>query len=263
MMLAPPPMDSPVKTRVERARDLARDISAKASARADRLRYNLWCLPRSWRQARHAVKLLGSYRARGWFTSISRSANVDADGRALPWLTYPAIDWLDSVLLAEDEVFEYGMGGSTVWMAERVAHVTSVEHKAEWARRFTLPANVTVIVAECHGDKLYAEESDPYVATIRQSGRPFNVVLVDGRARLTCMEAAHRAIGSGGLIILDNSDKPRYHPALQRMTDLGYLRIDFIGTRPLVDRFNCTSVFSRRIESWLSRTRRPPRSWGR
>jgi hypothetical protein len=64
------------------------------------------------------------------------------------------------------------------------------------------------------------------------------------------------------LIILDNSDKPQNHPAMQRMADLGYLRIDFTGTRPLATRFNCTSVFSRRMESWLSRTRRPPRSWG-
>jgi hypothetical protein len=76
------------------------------------------------------------------------------------------------------------------------------------------------------------------------------------------MEAAHGAVDSGGLIILDNSDKPQNHPAMQRMADLGYLRIDFTGTRPLATRFNCTSVFSRRMESWLSRTRRPPRSWG-
>ena len=155
------------------------------NARNERLRYGLWCLPRNLREAKNALKLLGAYRQRGWFESVARRAPVDRRGAALPWLTYPAIDWLESGLRPEDRIFEYGMGGSTLWFSERVAQVTSVDHNATWVKRFSVPANVTIKVAACQGDMVHAPEGDAYVEAIRESGRPFDIVLVDGNARLS------------------------------------------------------------------------------
>ena len=228
----------------------------------ERLRYGLWCLPRNLREAKSALKLLGAYRQRGWFESVARSAPVDRRGAALPWLTYPAIDWLESVLRPEDRIFEYGMGGSTLWFSERVAQVTSVDQNAAWVKRFSLPANVTVKVATCQGDMVDAPEGDAYVEAICESGRPFDIVLVDGMARLSCVQAAHKAVTSSGLIILDNSDVPPNRPAFLQLADWGYSQIDFCGTRPFAHLFACTSVFSRTIDQWLRRAR-TPRYWGR
>lgn len=179
----------------------------------------------------------------------------------MPWLTYSAIDWLAGVLRADHRVFEYGMGGSTIWMAERVRSVSSVEQDAAYAARFPLPANAHVTIAAC-GGSLPAEADDVYVSAIERAGGPFDVVLIDGHARLSCVEPAHRALVEGGLIIFDNTDKPSYAPALEHLRELGYLRIDFSGSRPLDPLMSCTSVFSRDITAWLRRAR-PPQYWGR
>ncbi len=49
-----------------------------------------------------------------------------------PWLTYRATKWLDSYLKPGMKVFEYGSGGSTVFLAQRVKRVFSVEHSLQW-----------------------------------------------------------------------------------------------------------------------------------
>ena len=91
-----------------------------------------------------------------------------------------------------------------------------------------------------------------------------DVVLVDGHSRLSCTEAAHRTFADDGLIIFDNSDKPMYAPALKILGDLGYLRIDFAGTRPNETLWGCTSVYSRAMDKWLGRARtKAPPYWGR
>jgi hypothetical protein len=177
-------------------------------------------------------------------------------------LTYPAIDWLDSVLAPGYEVFEYGMGGSTMWFAARVAHVTGVDHNREWVQSLRLPANVTAKVAPCLGDLLRADAQDPYVRAIDGADWKYDIVLIDGMARLSCVSAAHRALAPTGLVIFDNSDKPTNAPARQELTELGYSRIDFCGTRPGSGFLGCTSVYSRTMDQWLRRAR-APRYWGR
>jgi hypothetical protein len=242
---------------------MARGATWKGAALLRRLRYTAWSLPRSPRELGGALRLLGAYRQRGWFTSVTARAPVDRDGRPLPLLTYPAIDWLDAVLEPEDKVFEYGMGGSTVWFAGRVASVTSVDHNAEWVQSLRLPANVTARVAPCQGDLLNADAEDQYVCAIDEGDRRYDVVLIDGMARLACVAAAHRALTPAGLVIFDNSDKPTNAPARQQLADLGYSRIDFCGTRPDGSAFlGCTSVYSRAMDLWLRRAR-APRYWGR
>lgn len=228
----------------------------------ERARYALWCLPHHPRHVRPAIRLLGAYKQRGWFRSVSASASVDRGGRPLPLLTYPAIDWLEGVLCADHRVFEYGMGGSTLWMAERVRSVSSVERDASYAARFPLPSNAHVTIAVCADMLLHAEAGDAYVSAIERAGGPFDVVLIDGHARLSCVGPTHRALTEGGLIFFDNSDKPSYAPALEQLRELGYLRIDFSGTRPLGSLLGCTSVLSRDIAAWLRRASPPP-YWGR
>jgi hypothetical protein len=230
--------------------------------RFERLRYLMWCLPRRPDHFVGGIRLLGAYKQRGWFQSLRTHAPVDRSGKSLPWLTYAAIDWLDSVLRAEHRVFEYGMGGSTVWMAARVQSVSSVDTNAEYVAHFPVPPNAHVTIAECGGTRVHAEPGDPYVSTIERQESPFDVVLIDGAARLSCVEPAHRALAPDGLIIFDNTDIPTYQPALRQLGDLGYLRIDFFGTRPLYSMLGCTSVFSRDMAKWL-RDATPPHYWGR
>jgi hypothetical protein len=48
-----------------------------------------------------------------------------------PLLTEAATLLFDS-LVRGVEVFEFGAGGSTLWLAERAARIESVEDNAEW-----------------------------------------------------------------------------------------------------------------------------------
>ncbi len=46
----------------------------------------------------------------GWWRSVKESKPVDAQGKPLPWMTYPALAWMDQLDLAECRIFEYGAG---------------------------------------------------------------------------------------------------------------------------------------------------------
>ena len=58
----------------------------------------------------------------------------DTIGYGYPWITVSAMLALEQhVLRREMRVLELGSGGSTVFLAQRVAHVTSLESNPHWA----------------------------------------------------------------------------------------------------------------------------------
>ncbi len=151
----------------------------------------------------------------------------------LPWLCFDAIAALDRLDLRGWRVFEYGSGGSTLYWLRRGASVVSVEHDATWyARVRTLtppdapldyrlalpepaqpgPVDPSDPAAYHSGDPAYAGYSFArYAAEIDAFPQEyFDLVLVDGRARPSCMLHALPRVRRGGLLILDNSDRAYY-----------------------------------------------------
>jgi hypothetical protein len=55
----------------------------------------------------------------------------------------------------------------------------------------------------------------------------------------------------GGLIIFDNSDKPKFKPGLEYLHSQGFGRIDLSGPVAQVGTLNCTSVFAKKWDRWL------------
>lgn len=53
----------------------------------------------------------------------------------LPWYSWAAIDCLASHLTKQMTVFEWGGGGSTLWLSKRVGRVICVESDPGWAER--------------------------------------------------------------------------------------------------------------------------------
>ena len=86
--------------------------------------------------------LLCGLRA-GWILAHDRGQSrtdpqgliVDSQGRHLPWITYPAMDFLTSLDLRGLEVYEYGSGSSTLFWLEHEAKVTGVDHDQLWQQR--------------------------------------------------------------------------------------------------------------------------------
>lgn len=129
-------------------------------------------------------------------------------------------------------VFEWGAGGSTLFLAERVRSVVSVEHDREWIANvvrkihetgginnvslFTCePEEITTRVPNYgSSDSRYSEKTFfNYVSKIDDyPDEDFDVVIVDGRARNHRIRHAIRKVRVGGYLILDNSEREEYRP---------------------------------------------------
>ena len=81
-----------------------------------------------------------------------------------------------------------------------------------------------------------------YVRSIQKyPDKHFDLVLVDGRARVACLEEATKKIKQGGYLMLDNSERKEYQTAMKK---LAYERKDFIGPSPyLANKFASTTIW--------------------
>ncbi len=119
-----------------------------------------------------------------------------------PWLTLAMVDFLESWLKPEDHGIEWGSGRSTIWFAERVASIVSVEHDPEWHRR---------VSAELKGngiknvDYYLRQDEDDYCRVADNcSLASLDFCLVDGVARDRCALSALSLVRPGGIVIVDN-----------------------------------------------------------
>jgi len=149
----------------------------------------------------------------------------------VPWWTFPAIDAVERWLAARRNVrvFEYGSGASTVWLARRAAHVVSVEHDVGFARiaapmlalpnvelRVIEPVLATAAMPANSGRRGYEGcNFSAYVDSIAEGDARYDLVVIDGRARVACLERARERLDAGGLIVFDNSNRRRYQAALE------------------------------------------------
>lgn len=176
----------------------------------------------------------------GWLRSMESREPVDRDGRPIPWITYPALDFLGGRLDPAMAVFEYGSGNSTLWWGSRVARVVSCEHDKEWfagfSGRITGP-HVTYLLRRCKGG------STDYVEEISRYPGMFDILVIDGRERVGCAENGLASLRPGGVILWDNGDRDEYRPGYDMLRQAGFKRLDFWGLGPLSTRRWCTSVF--------------------
>jgi hypothetical protein len=177
--------------------------------------------------------------ATGWLESLCQGRPVGSDGRPVPWLAAPAIEFLDARLPPGASVFEWGSGNSTLWWAERAAAVHAVEHDAGWASDMArqLPPHARVV---------HRPQGPGYAAEIHAfPGAHFDVVVIDGVSRAECAAAAPEHVKPAGMIVYDNSDREAERDGIARLDAAGWLRIDFFGLTPGNLYRNCTSVFFR------------------
>ena len=183
----------------------------------------------------------------------------------MPWMTFAAMRWLRAYLRPTMSVFEWGSGGSTLFFAERVARVVSVEYDAAWssAVRARLQAegrtNVTLRDLPPEpgpADRIYLS-SDPQFAgrnfrryatsVLDHPDGAFDLVLVDGRARLGCVVSALPKLRRDGVLVLDNSEREDAAEACALLAGSGWSVRHFSGPGPCSrwPVFWRTSAFSR------------------
>lgn len=131
-----------------------------------------------------------------------------------PYFIHEAILKLEELIEPGWTVFEWGSGSSTLWLGADmlVKSAVSLEHDREWyektraeLERYVVD-NVELILAELGG---------PYETYIsRYPMECFDLVLVDGRNRATCLCNAIPHLAPGGLLVLDDSDREQYQPGV-------------------------------------------------
>jgi hypothetical protein len=122
----------------------------------------------------------------------------------LPWIPYPVIRRLKTIVQPTWRVIETGSGYSTVWLARRVRSVRSTESDWGWYQRIQealgRPSNVDYRYVDM------SQKPHEYWTISAEDERSFDLAIVDGLYRDECIQSALRAVRAGGYIYLDNID---------------------------------------------------------
>jgi hypothetical protein len=122
----------------------------------------------------------------------------------------PEIEALRTVLFARKpkRVLEWGAGGSTLYWPAMFPEIewVSVEHNPAYAQALQgkLPPNATL-----------RQLDFPKYHELRAAelGGLFDLIIVDGRRRVRCLDVARELLNEGGAAILHDAGRARYAPA--------------------------------------------------
>ena len=150
----------------------------------------------------------------------------------LPWITFPAIEYLAQLDLREKALFEWGSGESTLFFAERCKSVISVDHD---------PHYYALYKDRAPNAEVYLRDISNFAEVIDDFNTIFDVIAIDSERRADCCKKALKHLSSGGLIIFDNSN---WHGACCKlMRDAGLIQVDFHGMGAHNDYAWTTSLF--------------------
>lgn len=155
----------------------------------------------------------------------------------LAWWSYPAMHHVEAFLTDRPgaRVFEFGAGASTAWLARRAGQVDSVEHDTEWVeyvrelladtpgvKLHAVPATAATAQTVVRSGRVGHTELDfgAYVSTIDQVGGPFDLIVVDGRARNDAFRHSLDHLAEGGVIVFDNVKRKRYWEVISALPGL-------------------------------------------
>jgi predicted O-methyltransferase YrrM len=175
-------------------------------------------------------------RWRLWARSLLSVFDVeDFIALDVPWWTFASTQKVEEFLSARPgaRVFEWGSGGSTLWLAKRSESVISVEYDGSWAEtmRPLLPENARLVrevpdrltgaLGEVGSKRMGFRHLDfaDYVDAIAREEGLFDLIVIDGRAREACLDRAMTKLADGGVIVIDNTNRRRYRRALRALPD--------------------------------------------
>jgi SAM-dependent methyltransferase len=196
-----------------------------------------------------------------WFSSLKKGKNPFDDEQ--PWMSYSAIDFIGNVINKNSIVFEYGSGGSTLYFAERAKKVISVEHDKKWHSHLSgeisrkkiknveyllYPPTTLKGPEDLHNYfRSWREQGvsfTDYVTSISKfPDNTFDLISVDGRARVACVRESYKKVKNGGYIVLDNSARKDYFEAFLFLRDKGCEDINYFGLLGYETPLNQTTIW--------------------
>jgi hypothetical protein len=222
----------------------------------------------------------------GWFNDYP----CDHEG-TIPWYTYPAVAYLKDILSKDFRIVEYGAGYSTLYFADKIKQLVTIEHDMGWKENLlsqnnNLDIHLVQENAGVHPEALsLVQEFKEKFTQIRTENLEhdlkhglvndsfagyasyiyqapeyyYDMVLIDGMARALCTYLAIKSnrLKENGIIVLDNSDRWHYNHIQQLLHDNGFGRIDFWGPGWNNHHAWCTSFYSRQFVLNNNRLLRP------
>jgi hypothetical protein len=177
-----------------------------------------------------------------WKRSLQPSNSSISDESA--WVNYKALDFLKSYLKPEHKVYEFGGGGSTLFFCKRVSEVFTVENDPDWFEILKKQVETKQYPAKWSGSMIVGKPIAPnpnrridnpadfksnhigqadlnyqeYAQSIKRfPAEYFDVVLVDGRVRPSCIQESLSHIKVGGYLVVDNMERGYYWTAFEEV----------------------------------------------
>jgi hypothetical protein len=202
------------------------------------------------RAAKRMLKMLKTLgKDLGYYRSVVNTQSCDGAGLPVPWITYPALAYLEKIELSDKRVFEYGSGNSTLYWHRRAKSITAVENHPRWHKTIKerLPQEI---------DYMFRSDPREYAAAIHGTKGEFDVIVVDGSYRYDCAVQACPKLAPDGFMIVDNSDW--LANTCNYLREFGLIEIDMDGFGPINGFTWTTSFFFTRNVSLRPRQGRQP-----
>lgn len=150
---------------------------------------------------------------------------------AKPWICHRAYLRLKDLIQPEMKVLEFGSGGSTLFLANKVESIFSVEHDKKWFEmihgQLGSYSHVSHILVEperkngdaayqsIHGYKTESLDFEKYAhAADHLDNESLDLIIIDGRVRPKCLEQAIPKLKPGGILVFDNSNRESYQTTI-------------------------------------------------
>jgi tetratricopeptide (TPR) repeat protein len=164
----------------------------------------------------------------GGLRAATAGVPMGGDGQPVPLYTFPAIEFLDQLVMDDKTVLEFGSGQSTLFYSRRVKHVVALENNMQWVTKVRKnmldqdARNVEVVDASLGKDSATWRGAYEWVGNMadaltgsRWADAKFDIIAVDGLGnRLLMAEAALERLAPSGLIVLDNTG---WYPTTARL----------------------------------------------
>ncbi len=177
----------------------------------------------------------------GWQKSLLDGFSQDDDGNFVPWMTYPAIEFLKNNLKPEHEIFEFGCGASTLFFSKRVKKVVGLETNSRWLEITLQQAQHDNIKINLMEDGL---KNPAYENFAKNYGQKFDFIIIDSLKRFECAKNVIEALKPNGTIILDDSERKNYKKIFDFFSEKGFQQTNFFGIAPGQLRIKNTTFFN-------------------
>lgn len=220
-------------------------------------------------------------RTTGWLESLSSGLSIK-NGNLVPWITYPALNYISQLPLGDLRVVEIGSGASTIFFAKNCNSVVTFEDDINYLKKLMAFKNKEN--CDFEAINLNLKSSRSYFGTIKQplnsdelshfhlsdiasiamtndlpiditseidmliqSIKTADLIFIDGWYRSTSIYLAGLFSKKSAIVLIDNSDAAYTQAGREYLLNNYFFEIQFRGLGPLNYYEWTTSIFSRNL----------------